>query len=526
MVISGSKCLGFYWNGDQLYTKSAPFTENTSNWTSICLDLREPLDLPEYDEFGQFLCKSLLFTYSLSSVSFIVDDKVLLKCSKVLSPSSNLTFPKFKTSTGLFNLNNFEGRLVQMTLEKNYQSREPSMDTSSASSVFSTLWRMAKTNFTEKGKESSALDSKLRQPGTYHVFLKHFRASALVRTTTKFSIEMERTTKKKPFQNVKVDLIYVNWEQLNATNGESIEGSKISTKHPILSKLLPFPTNGKVFIGFETHQTSGIGVHLTAPFIPTVERESIDFVDSCLKIWNLELIQLAGRLCRLIYEEEISNVQFENDSNYLNKAKHIMEAFNFKESTPSGIIGFTLFDEFSKYPMELRLPSSKGFVFAHLLRHVPKEMLKFVTNTPRIPDEISTVCQEVLQKMAIGVGSRQSSMQIVSLHDIIEFELKGVTKMTDEQAVECLKWFIKVLINPYDPLTPGIVDNFLDNFFVPSAQSREMFLPLSKMSFYACDELCGLFFAEKAKIKFFPIDCISPDFTSKFPQSDLNLCLK
>ena len=235
----------------------------------------------------------------------------MLKCSKTLSPSSNLTFPSYKSSSGIFNLKSIEGRFVQMTLEKKYQSLEPAeIDTSSASSVFSSIWRMAQNTFTEKGKEESALDSKMRQPGTYHVFLKHFRASSSVHTTTKFSNEMERTTKKKPFQNVNVDLIYINWEQLNATSGESMEGSKISTKHPILSKLLPFPTNGKVFIGFETHQTSGLGVHFTAPFIPTVERESIDFVDSCLKIWNIELVKLTGRLCRLIYENEILNIKF------------------------------------------------------------------------------------------------------------------------------------------------------------------------------------------------------------------------
>ncbi len=531
MVISGSKCLGFYWNGDQLYTKSNSYSENTQGWTHICLELREPLELPDYDEFGQFLCKSLLFTYSLSTISLIVDGKLELKCSKVLSPPSSLNFSKFKTSSGIFNLSAFEGRFVQMTLEKNYHSREPELDTSSATSVFSSIWKMAQSTFTEKGKEEAALDAKLRQPGTYHVFLKHFRASASVKTSSKFASEMERTTKKKPFQNVNIDLIYINWEQLNATNGESLEGTKVSTKHPILSKLLPFPTNGKVFIGFETHQTSGLGVHLTAPFIPTVERESIDFVDGCLKIWNIELVQLTGRLCRLIYEEEIANIHFETDKNYLDKSKHVMEAFNFKNSTPSGIIGWTLFDEFLKYPHELRLPSSNGFVSASLLRHVPEEMLKFVRHTPRIPDAISTVCQEVLQKMASKQQSSSSAaIQTISVRDLIEFELKSNSKLTEKQTVECLKWWIKYLANPYDhsrsQLTQGLADEFASCLLIPSAQAPNTFLPLTKMSFYAGDELSGLYFSEKATIKFFPIDCISPSFSANFSTSDLSIILR
>ena len=530
-MISGSKCLGFYWTGDQLFTKSADYKENTSNWTNICLELREPLELPEFDEFGQFLCKSLLFTYSLSIASFSVDGNVMIKCSKTLSPASSFKFSSYKTSSGLFSLKGLEGRFVQMTLEKNYQSPEPQeLDTSSATSVFSSLWRMAQNTFTEKGKEESAFDAKLRQPGTYHVFLKHFRASSSVHTNSKFANEMERTTKKKPFQNVNVDLIYINWEQLNATSGESIEGSKVSTKHPILSKLLPFPTNGKVFIGFETHQTSGLGVHFTAPFIPTVERESIDFVDNCLKIWNVELVQLTGRLCRLIYENEISNINFENEPNYLNKAKHLMEAFNFKNSTPSQIIGFTLFDEFLRYPIELKLPSSNGFVSAQLLRHVPEEMMKFVRNTPRIPDEISAVCQEVLQKMA-SKQQRNSSYLIptISVRDVIDFELKYGNPMTEKERMACLQWCIRNIGNVHSPfrsqISQGIANDFAEAFLVPSAQDTKTFLPLAKMSFYAGDELSGLFFSEKAKIKFFPIDCISPAFSSKFSSSDFNLIL-
>ena len=501
------------------------------NWTSICLELREPLELPDYDEFGQFLCKSLLFTYSLSTASFTVDGKLELKCSEILSPPSSLNYSKYKTASGLFNLGSFEGRFVQMTLVKNYQSREPEMNTSSATSVFSSIWKMAQSTFTEKGKEEAALDSKLRQPGTYHVFLKHFRASASVKTSSKFANEMERTTKKKPFQNVNIDLIYINWEQMNATNGESIEGTKISTKHPILSKLLPFPTNGKVFIGFETHQTSGIGIHFTAPFIPTVERESIDFVDSCLKIWNIELVQLTGRLCRLIYEEEIVNIKYDNDKNYLKKAKHVMEAFNFKNSTPSGIIGWTLFDEFLKYPFELKLPSSNGFVSASLLRHVPEEMLKFVRNTPRIPDAVATVCQEVLQKLAAKQQNSSTALiQTVSVRDIIEFELKDENKMTEEQTVECLRWWIRYLANPYDTsrsqLTQGLAAEFASCLLIPSAQAPNTFLPLNRMSYYAEDELSGLYFSEKATIKFFPIDCISPAFSTNFSTSDLSIILR
>ena len=536
MVISGSKCLGFYWNGDQLYTKSAPYVENKScDWTEICLKLRDAIELMNLDEFGQFLCKSLLFTYSLSIATFIVNGKVYLKCNKILSPPTEIYISKFKTASGLFNLTSFQNRLVQMTIEKNYTSPEPEFDITSATSMFSGLWKMAQSKLTDRGKEAAALDLKLRQPGTFHVFLKHFRATASVKTTNKFSDELERTTKKKPFQNINVDLIYINWEQLNATNGgsDSVSGSKVSINHPILSQTLPFPTKGKIFIGFETHQTSGLGIHLTAPFIPTVERESIDFVDGCLKIWNIELIQLSGRLCRLIYEEEVTMIPSHTDPDYLKKAKHLMEAFNFQNSTPAAIISWTLFDEFLKYSCDLKLPSSNGFVSSSFLRHVPKEMLTFVKNTTRIPDKIANEFQEVLQKLASkkNLNSKASSlMATISINDVIDFELKGPMKLNETQLVSCLKWWLKQLADPFgvykSQLSERIIADFAAALQVPSAQAPSTFLSLSKISFYGCDELSGLYFSEKAKIKFFPIDCLSPAFSAHFSVSDLSLLLR
>lgn len=532
MVISGSKCLGFYWNGDQLYTKTAPYAENKSEWTEICLKLRDPIELMNFDEFGQFLCKSLLFTYSVSIATFIVNENVYLKCTKILSPPSEIYISKFKTASGLFNLTSFQNRLVQMTIEKNYNSPEPEFDITSATSMFSGLWKMAQSKLTDRGKEAAALDSKLRQSGIFHVFLKHFRATASVKTTNKFSDELERTTKKKPFKNINVDLIYINWEQLNATNGgsDSVSGSKVSTNHPILSQTLPFPTKGKVFIGFETHQTSGLGIHLTAPFIPTVERESIDFVDGCLKIWNIELIQLSGRLCRLIYEEELTMIPSHTDPDYLKKAKHLMEAFNFQNSTPAGIISWTLFDEFLKYSCDLKLPSSNGFVSSSCLRHVPKEMLTFVQNTPRIPDKIANECQEVLQKLAYKKNLKSKASNLIatiSINDVIDFELKGPMKLNEIQLISCLKWWLKQLADPFGvQLTERIIGDFAAALQVPSAQAPNTFLPLSKISYYGCDELSGLYFSDKAKIKFFPIDCLSPAFSAQFSVSDFNLLLR
>lgn len=79
-------------------------------------------------------------------------------------------------------------------------------------------------------------------------------------------------------------------------------------------------------------QTTGMGGHLSARFIPTVERESIDLVDKFVSVWNKELLWVAGTssdmiapictllfidlsinctgyLSRYIYESELTDIK-------------------------------------------------------------------------------------------------------------------------------------------------------------------------------------------------------------------------
>jgi hypothetical protein len=277
-VISGGQCMGFYWNGDQLYTKSAavPSSEASredAQWTKIALKLRTPISVPELDAFSQFLSKSLLFTASLTKASFRVDDELLFAAEKVasLSATDSLAIEHLKTRpNGLFELQNIESRALQVNIDKRYRSPEPAarLDTSTASTMFSGLWRLARSTLTEKGREEAGLEAKLREPGKYHAFFQYFKGTANVRASSRFADEMERTTKKRPFRTVHIEAIYANWEQIHAST-ESF------SKHPILAQLIPSEKQGgKVFIGFETHQTTGLGLHLAAPFIPTVEARS------------------------------------------------------------------------------------------------------------------------------------------------------------------------------------------------------------------------------------------------------------
>ena len=73
----------------------------------------------------------------------------------------------------------------------------------------------------------------------------------------------------------------------------------------------PAGGGGRIFIGFRTSQTTGVAAHVAAPFLPTVEREAMDLQDATLRIYNIELLQLAGIVLRFTLQHAFYQLQQE-----------------------------------------------------------------------------------------------------------------------------------------------------------------------------------------------------------------------
>jgi hypothetical protein len=53
--------MGFYFKGDQLYTRRGKVEdEDVTAWTSILMDMRQPISIPEMTGFTKFLTCSLV----------------------------------------------------------------------------------------------------------------------------------------------------------------------------------------------------------------------------------------------------------------------------------------------------------------------------------------------------------------------------------------------------------------------------------------------------------------------------------
>jgi hypothetical protein len=59
--------MGFFFKGDQLYTRRGQLQdEDVTAWTSILMDMRQPITIPEMTGFAKFLTCSLVSTFFIS----------------------------------------------------------------------------------------------------------------------------------------------------------------------------------------------------------------------------------------------------------------------------------------------------------------------------------------------------------------------------------------------------------------------------------------------------------------------------
>jgi hypothetical protein len=135
------------------------------------------------------------------------------------------------------------------------------------------------------------------------LFMRTATGSCNVNINGQLAREMERTTKKKAPPKTDIHLQFSNYDEYESSSKSNVG------QNGIFKDLTPGPKDqGRIFIGFPTHQTTGASIQLAAHLIPTVERESIDFVDRTLNVWNQDLLTMGGLLSRIVYEEEMRSI--------------------------------------------------------------------------------------------------------------------------------------------------------------------------------------------------------------------------
>ncbi|KAE8349046.1 hypothetical protein BDV28DRAFT_70533 [Aspergillus coremiiformis] len=453
-VSSGKDAMAFYWKGNALYTRRLQLTDAPNPETTFVLEYRNDTSpVPSLMELCQFLSTSLTFV-SLECIELWLDDWNLLRLAKKSAPSIDLAIPRdieTKTPQGLMKIVNVTRAVAQVdatwmrVVEWNpYASllREGLRDTAgSLRTFFSRLTGQGGSEKPAKVENSNNIsDSEdMTNSLTASVFLHINTANIQCSVSQSLSSELERATRKPPPKKSTIAVLTPSYDTTLATGASGLQSE-------ILSSILP-SKGGRVFIGFPTHQTTGLNAHISAPsVIPTVERESIDLNTRYISKWNLEMLRAAGIICRVAWSAEMASIKSKIQPaksskirkgdivDVLPEAIHTANQFVFRESTPSSVLGQTIEDAFwtCNKNASIEVLSTCGIIQSHQARIAPKD-LSFMDSIPVLPDDFVSNAKDFVRKLTdFGLVTD------ITVSDIRR-ELEGST-LQSSQVVEFLSW--------------------------------------------------------------------------------------
>ncbi|CZS92910.1 related to NUO-14 NADH2 dehydrogenase (ubiquinone) 14K chain [Rhynchosporium agropyri] len=476
-VSSGKEAMAFYWKANSLFTRRLQLPPEESNPnTSFVLDYRNTTTpMPNLLSICQFLATSLTFV-ALQKIELQVDDWKIISLKKKSAPSIEMPIARdveTKTKDGLMKVQSMDRESVQMdaifmnvvgwkpsisasTFKPSYDSSygTSSSDVPSLRSFFSRL--TASTSHaqlkTKAMKEEKALQEVVLEDLTAmtvaNVFLRVTTAVVKTSVSSSFAAELERATKKPPPKTTKLAILTSSYDEAAALSKDNLVAKSVDVFSSVLPGKKP---GGRIFIGFPTHQTTGAGMHLSAPsVIPTVERESIDLNARWVRTWNLEMLRVAGIMARLAFTSEMSDLstrikratelnghgtkvtKAEIDQ-FMPEALHNLKSFTFGESTPSSQVSQIIEEAFwtaYKKP-SIEIYSTRGILPTTKVRLATEDLSGFVEGIPVVPSAL--VDGNFVNKLKdFGLITEITFSDVKQ-----ELEAKALTK---EQLVQFIGW--------------------------------------------------------------------------------------
>ncbi|KAL4402869.1 hypothetical protein ACI68E_000644 [Malassezia pachydermatis] len=486
IVMSGDELMGFFWKGDALFTRRAasPMSDVSSNgapWTTFLMALREPTPFPESPlALSQFLATSLTFTSHVRSVALYLDDTMLCRITKdvgapvPLTPSRHLTptSPQRMLRVASMYMSNVDvhvdvARLVLLEAAAAAAREKPSLRQTIASafsktaaggiaSLFANAFS-ARTPTADSIASEHALDAAA-QIETVHASMQIRMISAHINVSvpTAFSREIERSTKKPPPRTMPLHMVYMSKEALDAMDVPPEDATNVDAHvQALFEGILPrLDQQGRIFIGFRTHQTTSFSGAMAARFIPTVERESMDFIDRYCATWNIELLSIGGFVARAVYENEMQRLgaqwlqlkDKEQDA-VLERALHAMRYFAFHRSSPSTRVAQALEDAFFACCTRpcISLLSTQGLRSSDQVRFPSAMLADFCREIPVLPPAHI----EAAETFVMQLRARQM-VRDITMDDV--FGELGRRPLSPDEMTACLQWWCQVAQHPsYEP---------------------------------------------------------------------------
>ena len=433
-ISSGNEAMAFYWKQNALFTRKVtlPPGEGSPD-TAFVLDYRSTTTpLPNLLSVSQFLATSLTFV-ALQNIEFWIDDWKILILQKKSSPSLSLSIPRdleTRTKDGIMTLASADRTSTQIDAKFmsviGWKPQAAASSTKSSDSYYTPELPSLKNFFSrltsgpsqsgaraKAAKEEKAIQEAIAEDltatSTSVIFLRVTSAQLTTRVSSSFAAELERATKKPPPKMTKISILTSSYDEtLASEEASSGQASKIAD---VFASVLPNKKpGGRIFIGFPTTQTTGAGMHISAPsVIPTVEREAIDLNARWVRSWNMEMLRAAGIMSRLAFMDEMACLndklkRMSQDSTRKGKstvspadvqkcipeALHILKTYSFQDSTPSAQVAQIIEEAFwTAYKRAtIEVFSSQGVLSTASVRTSSDEIAKFVGGIPVVLKEM------------------------------------------------------------------------------------------------------------------------------------------
>ncbi|PCH38307.1 hypothetical protein WOLCODRAFT_96891 [Wolfiporia cocos MD-104 SS10] len=483
-VTSGGQWMGFYWKDkkDQLFARRGnlpPGSAQSDPWTAFEMTLREPAPIPRAFDLTRFLASSITFMAHLSEVSLFLDDERISRLTKEPGAPKPITIPRTLKSTsprGIMQVKEIQTTPLSIKAElirwvymagsdKPVAPKEISKAPSTGVSggFFSSLLAsFAGTGTPQRSitPAPASTPSEEIDPTTIvvsNVVLSIFSAGVSVKLDSKLRADLQRSTKKNPPTNMRLELIYTGKEEYDASKKE--DEKQPGTTGSVFQGLradIDGTGAARIFIGHATGQTTGIAGHIAARFIPTVERESIDLVDRTVAVWNEELLYVGGFLSRAAYQIEMDKIRElwvsatdadspsgttpneELRSFLRGKAIHALQFYTFRSSTPSSSVSTKLEAAFflcgAKSPFPIM--SSAGVRDLQDVRQ-PDPAFTFLKVLPVIDEGLLVGAKDMM-----NILRDRGMIKMIEFLDVLN-ELRA-RPLSESELVACLRWWISI----------------------------------------------------------------------------------
>lgn len=322
VVKSGAKHMLFTWRDDnQLATHLASSPPDRELPTSVLMDMREARawDMPK---LRAFLARAVCFTRNVEAVELTIDGAKFAAISRSISSAETAVLPQtIKSPDGFFAVSKLVACELKLLVE--------AADRDAMEVVLRHVAARAKVSVSDEFRSQALRIMKKKLPST--TTLRFLWNSAETAPRLHDVLQNLQNDPQRPRTLVDCAAAELSVEHGGGGAGAGgparktanskrekaakQDGSGISRREAqdVITALSPLDPEtgapvGRVFIGLATHQTNGAGFHVHGNFIPTVEREQVDFQDPYLGHWNSELASLAGGVSRAVYDKTFSKV--------------------------------------------------------------------------------------------------------------------------------------------------------------------------------------------------------------------------